>query len=189
MEEQKSPTWLRIVDIIFGVVSIMASVGVLSYRELTISTLVMVLSVVLLIIGFARLLSGLFSKDLSDSLRAINVGTGMFALLLAGVTIFYPQLATQMVIVLLAFALLINGLARAVIGTFARIFPSWFRGLLVLVGLFTIVLSFVVLISPEVGSVTLIYLLSISFLINGATRIVSGITGKRKKQPNQTIHD
>ncbi|MFB0501891.1 MAG: hypothetical protein ACETVP_05415 [Candidatus Bathyarchaeia archaeon] len=80
---------------------------------------------------------------------------------------------------LLSFALLIHGIARVVVGGFAKVFPSWLRGLLVVVGLLTIVLSVTVFISSAVGFLTLVLILSITFLLNGIARIVSGITGIR----------
>ena len=80
---------------------------------------------------------------------------------------------------LLSFALLIHGIARVVIGGFANVFPRWLRGLLVVVGLLTIVLSVIVFISSALGFLTLIFILSISFLLNGLARIVSGTTGIR----------
>jgi uncharacterized membrane protein HdeD (DUF308 family) len=75
--------------------------------------------------------------------------------------------------------LLIHGIARVVIGGFAKVFSSWLRGLLVVFGLLTIVLSVLVFISPALGFLTLVIILSITFLLNGIARIVSGITGIR----------
>ena len=177
MSERKAPGWLRALDILFGLIAIILAVVVLAYQELAILTLIFVLSIALLIIGIARVIIGLSAKYLSDGLRALNVGTGILAFVLAIVALFYPELATQMLIYLLSFALLVIGIARLVIGGFAKVLPSWLRGLLVAVGLLTIVLSVVVFISPTMGEVTLVFLLSISFLLNGIARIGSGITG------------
>lgn len=179
MSETKAPGWLRSLDIVFGLIGIILSVVVLVYQELAILTLIFVLSIALLIIGIARVIIGISAKYLSDGLRTLNVGTGILALVLAIVAMLYPELATQMLIYLLSFALLINGIVRLVIGGFAKVLPSWLRGLLVVVGLLTIVLSVVVFISPALGELTLILLLSINFLLNGIARIISGITGTR----------
>lgn len=179
MSEIKAPGWLRAIDIVFGVIAILLSVVVLLYSELAILTLILILSITLLVIGIARLLVGIFAKYLSDGLRAINVGAGILALVLAIVAIIYPQLTTQVLIYLLSFALLIHGIVRVVIGGFAKVLPNWLQGLLVVIGLLTIALSVVVFISPEFGFLTLIFLLSIGFLLNGMARIISGITGIR----------
>jgi len=67
--------------------------------------------------------------------------TGILALVLAIMIMFYAKLATEMLIYLLSFALLLNGIVRVVIGGFAKVFPGWLRGKLVVVGLLTIFLS------------------------------------------------
>ncbi len=179
MSEMKAPGWLRALDIVFGLIAIILSIVVLTYQELAILTLIFILSIALLIIGIARVLGGIFANYLSDGLQAINVGTGILALVLAIVAILYPQLATQVLIYLLSFALLISGIARIVVSGFANLLPCWLRGLLVVVGLLAIVLSVVVFISPALGFLTLVWLLSIGFLLSGITRIISGITGTR----------
>jgi uncharacterized membrane protein HdeD (DUF308 family) len=152
---------------------------VLAYPKLAILTLILILSIALLVIGIARVFGGIFAKYLSDGLRAVNLIVGMLALLLGTVAILYPQFATQMLIYLLSFSLMLNGIARAVIGGFAQLFPRWLRGLLLAVGLITITLSFVVAVFPAFGFLTLVFILSITFLLNGIARIISGITGFR----------
>ncbi|MDH5267070.1 MAG: DUF308 domain-containing protein [Candidatus Bathyarchaeota archaeon] len=179
MSEIKAPGWLRALDIVFGLIAIIASIVVLGYQQLAILTLILVLSIVLLVIGIARIIIGISAKYLSDGLRAINVGTGILSLVIAIVTMLYPQLATQVLIYLLSFALLIHGIARIVIGGFAKVFPSWLRGLLVVVGILTIVLSVIVLVSPGFGFLTLVLILSFTFLLNGIARIVSGVMSIR----------
>jgi uncharacterized membrane protein HdeD (DUF308 family) len=49
----------------------------------------------------------------------------------------------------------------------------------VVVGLLTIALSVAVFIFPEVGFLTLVFILLFVFLLNGIARIASGITGTR----------
>ncbi len=179
MSRMRAPGWFRALDAVFGLIAIILSVVVLAYPELAILTLILILSVGLLVIGIARIFGGIFAKYLPDGLRIINVGVGALAVILAIVAILYPQLAAQMLIYLLSFALMLNGIARVVIAGFVKAFPGWFRGLLLLVGALTIVLSVVVVISPAFGFLTLVFMLSIAFLLNGIARILSGITGIR----------
>ncbi len=112
-------------------------------------------------------------------MRAVNVGAGLLACVLAVVALLYPQLATQVLIYLLSFALLLNGIARVVVGGFGDALPGWLRGLLVIIGLLTIIVSVVVFLYPALGFLTLVFLLSIAFMLNGIARIASGITGIR----------
>jgi len=180
VSEMKAPSWLRALDILLGLIAVILSIMVLVYQELTILTLIFVLSITLLIIGIARIFSGIFAVYLSNGLRAVHAGTGILAVALAIVAMLYTGLATQVLIYLLSFALLINGIARIVIGGFARVFPSWLRGSLVVVGLLTIVLSVFVFVSPGPGFLALVLILSFMFLFNGIARIVQGITGTQE---------
>lgn len=58
--------------------------------------------------------------------------------------------------------------------------PGWLRALDVIFGLIAIILSIVVLAYPELAILTLIFVLSFVFLLNGIARIASGITGTRR---------
>ena len=177
MSETKSPGWLRAFDIVFGLIAVVLSVVVLAYQELAILTMIFVLSIVLLVTGIARIFTGIFAKYLSDGIRAINLGIGIVAVALGLVALAYPNLTTQVLIYILSFVLLLNGVARLVIGGFGRAFPKWLRGFFAVVGIITIILSAVVFVYSEFGFLALILMLSFSFMFNGIARLVQGITG------------
>lgn len=185
MSEKKAPAWLRALDIVFGSIGIVLSLSVLLYPKPTILTLIFVLSIAALVVGIARIIIGASAKYLPDGLRAINVGAGILALVIALVAMSFPQLAVQVLIYLLSLVLLVHGIARIVTGGFARVFPSWLRGLHVVVGLLTIASSVVIFLFPGFGFLTLVFMLAIMFLVNGAARIISGITGIRRSEPSR----
>jgi uncharacterized membrane protein HdeD (DUF308 family) len=58
MSETKAPGWLRAFDVVFGLIAVILSVVVLAYQELAILTMILVLSVVLLVTGIARIFNG-----------------------------------------------------------------------------------------------------------------------------------
>ena len=142
--------------------------------------MIFVLSIVLLVTGIARILTGVFARYLSDGVRALNFGIGLVAMVLALVALLYTNLTTQVLIYILAFVLLLNGVARLVIGGFGKAFPKWLRAFFVVVGLLTIVLSVVVFVSSEFGFLALVLMLSFTFMFNGIARIVQGITGTKE---------
>lgn len=115
-------------------------------------------------------------------MRGINVGIGIIALILGAITLVYTDLTTQLLIYIISFALLLNGVARLVIGGFARVFPKWLRGFFMIVGLLAIGLFIVVFVYSEVGFLALVLLLSLMFMFNGIARIVQGITGTQKTE-------
>ena len=84
-------------------------------------------------------------------------------------------------IYILSFVLLLNGLARLVIGGLAKKFPKWLRGFIVVVGMLTILLAVVVFVSPGFGSFTLILMISFTFMFNGVARIIQGVTGTKEE--------
>ena len=177
MSETKSPNWLRAFDIVFGLIAVVLSVVVLAYQELAILTMILVLSIVLLVTGIARIFGGIFAKYLSGGIRAFNVGVGIVAIALGIVALVYPNLTEQVLIYIISFALLLNGVARLVIGGFGRAFPKWLRGFFAVVGIITIILAAVVFVYSEFGFLALILMLSFSFMFNGIARLVQGVTG------------
>ena len=182
MSETKAPGWLRAFDIIFGLIAVILSFVVLVYQELAILTLILVLSIVLLVTGIARIFTGIFAKYLSDAIRAVNVGIGIVAIALGIVALLYTDLTTQLLIYILSFALLLNGVARLVIGGFARAFPKWVRGFFSVIGILTIILAVVVFVYSELGFLALVLMLSFTFMFNGVARIIQGITGTQETE-------
>ena len=180
MFSNKAPRWLRTFDVIVGLLAVVLSGVILVYQELAILSMIFVLSTVLLFIGIARILTGIFGKHLSDLIRALNFVVGMIAMVLAIAALLYPNLTAQFLIYLLSSVLLLNGVARMAVGGFAKKFPTWLRGFLVAVGLLTIVISAVVFMSSDFGFLALILLLSFTFMFNGIARIIQGITGTQE---------
>jgi len=172
--------WLHAFDIVFGLIAVILSVVVLTYQELAILTMIFVLSIGLQVIGNARIISGILAKHFPDGIRTFNFGMGLVMSSLAVVALVYVDLTTQVLIYILSFILLLNGVARLVIGGFARTLPKWLRRFLVDVGVITIALSVVVFMAPSFGLLTLVLILSITFLFNGVARIVQGIKGTQK---------
>ncbi|MFX1564090.1 MAG: DUF308 domain-containing protein [Promethearchaeota archaeon] len=173
------PTWLRATDVILGIISIIAAILVLIFQTLAIQTLIIIIAIGLFLLGLARLLRGIFSKILSDPVRALNVAAGLIVLIAAAVTLLLPGLAVQLLIWILAFSLLIIGVMRLVIGGFTKEFPTWLRGLLIIIGIVTIIFSIAVFIFPTLGEFTLVILLSLALLSSGIGRIGKAVAGSR----------
>jgi uncharacterized membrane protein HdeD (DUF308 family) len=174
---EKAPNWLRTLDVIFGLIAVLLSVTVLVYPGLAILTLILILSLALLVLGIARISKGIFEKYLSDGFRAFNIIMGSLVLILGITVVVFPDFGTSLLITLLSVGLLFNGIGRIIIGGFVKVLPSWLRSLLVIIGLLTVVFSIAVLLLPNLGAVTLAYIVAISFLVNGIARIIEGING------------
>lgn len=179
MNEKKAPNWLRALNIVFGLICVLLSAVVLAYPGLDILTLILILSTALLVVGLGRIIVGVFAKYISIRLRTINVGAGLLEIAVTITTILYPQYITQTLIQLLSVALLVHGTTSAIVGRFAKTLPSLLRGLFVVVGLLSITLSVVALVSIPIGFLSLVYILSIGYLSNGIAEIILGITGTK----------
>lgn len=177
MSEEKIPNWLRALYIITGLVAVVLGIAVLLMPNVAVETLTFLLYFALLFIGTGRILIGALFKLLPRGLRIISIIAGLVLLGLAIMVLAYPYFAAAVLVSLLAFGLLTYGIARVIFGGFAKILPNWVRGLLVVGGVFTIILSIVVLAYPAVGLLTLVFLLSIGLTWSGIDAIITGATG------------
>jgi uncharacterized membrane protein HdeD (DUF308 family) len=179
MSEEKMPNWLRALYIIMGLVAVVLGIAVLLMPNVAIDTLIFLLYFALLFIGMGRILIGALFKRLPRGLRIISIIGG---LVLLGLSIMvlayqYPYFATAVLVSLLALGLLVHGITRVIIGATAKILANWVRGLLVAGGILNIILSIVVLAYPDVGLLTLTFLLSIGLTWSGIDAIIAGAEG------------
>jgi uncharacterized membrane protein HdeD (DUF308 family) len=186
----KSPSWLRVLQIGLGAISIILSIVILAFPGIAIYTIILMLSVVLLIIGIERIAIGIASSSPppspNKSSRFANIGLGALVIVLAIVVMSYPLHTAAFLIFLGAFALLFNGIARIVQGIANKNAPRWSRSFLVGVGALSIAVSALVMVHPiSIGVVLLALVISISLLINGIQMIASGIAGKQRYAKSQ----
>lgn len=175
MSEHKIPTWLRNANVIFGIITILVAILVIAQPGLTITILVVLIGVGLLLLGLARFLRGLFEIRLSNFLRFFNILTGLLILILALITLLFQALVVLILIWILAAALLVLGLARLLVGLLDNESPTWFRALLILVGLISLAVSFLLFLLPALGELTLVIFLAWVLILNGITRITNAI--------------
>ena len=164
-----------VVDVILGLIAVLFSLAALAYSEVVISTIIFLISIALFALGAPRIVSGIFLTDLPNGLRVLNVVIGSIALVVSTISLLFPDLTTQVLIFLLAFGLLLIGVVRLVVGLFFSLFFKWIRLLFVISGCFTIFVASIAFIFPELGYFALVWLFSVSLLVNGIIRIIQGI--------------
>src|SRR6187397_2518631 len=142
MEELKSPGWIRGAQIGLGAVAVILSIFILINPSLaTVS--------ILLIVGIEQVILGLFVKQKS---RFVSIGLGVLVIILSSILIAYPKGTTALLIYILAFALLFNGVSRLIHGWRDRLRRGWSRGFRIGVGALEIGLSIAILVSPNIGA-------------------------------------
>ena len=111
MKESESKThgWMRVAQIVLGALAIIVSLIILAYPGLTTITLVYFVSLLFFIVGIEKIITGIFFKSKS---RVASIILGVIVLILAGLALAFPVGATFVLILVVAFALLFDGIAR-----------------------------------------------------------------------------
>ena len=176
MEELKSPGWIRGVQIGLGAVAVILSIFILINPSLATVSIVLIASIILLIVGIEQVILGLLVKQKS---RFVSIGLGVLVIILSSILIAYPKGTTALLIYILAFALLFNGVSRLIHGWRDRLRRGWSRGFRIGVGALEIGLSIAILVSPNIGATLVGILIAIALLIAGIQIIIAGIFGRR----------
>jgi uncharacterized membrane protein HdeD (DUF308 family) len=174
------PTWVRGLDTITGVISVVVGFWIIFDIALAQLTILYLLSFSLLLIGITRIVkvATTSDEDMKRASRVFNATAGVIGIIAAAYVFMFPLFTILLSIAFLAVALLVGGIARIYIGAVESHLPSWSRGLLLIVGLLTIVISMMAIIFPGYGFVVLVLYIAITLIINGFTRLISGITGR-----------
>ncbi len=167
-DEKKSSMWLRLVEIIAGIIIIALGVFVIANPSLATITLVFFLGVALIILGVTCFIR-VFANGIAGWQRLLNLILSALTIILAAFVIANPLIyGSSLLVVLLGLALLFAGIASAARGAAGGI----------VVGILGIILGFVVIVFPGLGLATLVFLLAVFLLVFGFESIVSGIMGR-----------
>ena len=172
---EKQKAWLRILEIILGIIVLILAGYVLAYPGIAILTLVFVLGVGLIVLGITRIAAA-FASGISSGMRVLSLIIGVLAIILAIYVVAYPAAGALTLIFLLAFGLLLSGMEAIAVG--GSIGSKASKAASIVLGVIGIILAFIVLFYPGVALGTLVLLLAISFVILGIEAIVSGILGR-----------
>ena len=178
MYAQKSPDWLRAVQIGLGAVTIALSIFALAFPAIAYISVVWILSIVLFFVGIEQIIAGIFSPRRS---RWSSIGLGILVIIFAAIAMSFPVAAALTIIIFIGIAFLINGIARIIEG-FSGKHSGISRAFLVGVGIMAVALSVAVLISPFFGATLAGIIIGIGLLITGVQMIFTGIQGRRRVQ-------
>jgi uncharacterized membrane protein HdeD (DUF308 family) len=171
------PNWLRITNIVLGIITIIIAFLAIVLPGLALYTLILFISLGLFLLGSARILRAVFREGLSQFLRFLNGIAGIIILILSVSVLILQTLVMLFLVWILSAAFLVLGLVRILVGIMDKELLAWVRTLLVIVGLLTIGLSFLIFLQPALGELTLIIFLAWALVLNGITRIAYAIVG------------
>ncbi len=107
--------------------------------------------------------------------RALEVLGGVIVIAIAIFALADPQFTTQTLVILIAAGLIIGGLFKISVGTFATVLPSALRSLNVTGGVIAFVLGIAALLELQAAVATLIGILAVALLLVGAVEIGIGV--------------
>jgi uncharacterized membrane protein HdeD (DUF308 family) len=168
MADQKAPMWLRILEIIGGIIVLVLGAYAIVYPGAAIATLILFLMVGLIVLGIVSFIR-VFASGISGWRRLLNLILSVLVIIIAAYIIAYPVIyGTLTLVYLLGLALIFAGFASIARGT-----PG-----MIVVGVISIILGFAVVIYPPLGLVLAVILFAAALIIFGLEAIVSGIMGR-----------
>ena len=178
MSLEEYPKGARALDILIGFVIVFLGAWVILDPSIVEPTLIFLLSVGLVFIGFTRIGKGILISDLKTSTRSIKIITGLCAIILAIGALYFSDLAVEFLLALLTFGIMLLGLARIAVGYLEDGLKRTTRTFFIIGGGLVFLFGFIAAIFPSLGLFTLRIILGITFLILGSIRIASGATGE-----------
>jgi uncharacterized membrane protein HdeD (DUF308 family) len=165
--ENKTSMWVRIAEIIGGIIVIVLGGYVLAYPGVALATLAAFLAIALIILGILSFVR-IFDHGITGWQRLLNLILAIIEIAIAAMIIGNVLLGIFTIIFLLGLGLLFAGLAAASRGTAGSI----------VVGILGIIAGFIVIINPVIGGLTMVALTSVFLIIFGLELLVSGFLAR-----------
>ncbi|MGD6850625.1 MAG: DUF308 domain-containing protein [Candidatus Bathyarchaeia archaeon] len=179
MTETRSSSGYRALEIILGIIALVAGFLALFYPAAVIVTLVVFFGIIIFIIGIFRLATAGSSSWLPGGSRGTNAAIGIILIIIGLLILFFPLLATATIAILLGIGLLIYGIGRIIVGVGAHNMNGGVRGLLIVLGILIAIFGFIVIFFPVLGVWTYAFFVSIAFILIGIDALAAGAAGTR----------
>lgn len=183
MDEKAARRRFKSSNILIGLLMVLLSIVAIMYPDATNISVAFLLSVVLMITGISRIVNASSDEKLSNVKAIGRFISGAFALIISVVAMLLIisdwDTARDLWYLLVAVALLIIGIIRIVLGIQSKKFDNWFRILVIIIGILTVILSILVLLIPDLGGDIVVIMISLSLLVNGVVRVILGIIGPK----------
>jgi uncharacterized membrane protein HdeD (DUF308 family) len=167
MAEQKTSMWVRILEIIAGIIVIALGAWAWLNPIATVLTLEALLAIALIILGILSFVR-VFEHGISGWQRLLNLILSIIEIVIAAMILGNVLLGFFTIVFLLGLALLFAGLASASRGT-----PGG-----IIVGIIGIIAGFIVIINPVIGGWTMVAIAGLIVIIFGLELLVSGFLGR-----------
>jgi uncharacterized membrane protein HdeD (DUF308 family) len=175
------PYWFRVVEVIFGFLTVVISAIIITNPDYGAKNLVPLLSLALIFNAARMVVSGGAWRRLKSFEGLGLLGGGVTALALVIAVLFVPGLSLRTLIFLLAVSVTIQGLGR-MLHSMGRGLPRLLRGPSLTTGIAMVVLATIIELVQSVALLTLVELLALIVLVSGAEAIISGLGPTNPRQ-------
>ena len=179
--EVKSPSWVRALQIGFGIIAIVLSSVAIIFPIITILTTLTIAAIIMFLFGIESVIAGIFIFKRS---RAAHIGLGILVIILATIVMAYPLGAAVFLTALAGVTLLFSGIAGIVAGLFGmgqrpNNTPSMGERIFsIAAGAVAVGLSIMIIASPLFGLALAAIVIGIGILIYGIRLVVTGVVGR-----------
>lgn len=181
---EKSPTWLRIAQVVLGVIAVALSGMVLANPDVTTLFFVTLLAISLIMVGISKIIEGALVKQLSKGTRIISVVIGIISIAGGFFSLANPIASVLTIIFIITIFILIHGVGLVANGIVSKNERKSSRIANIVIGGIVIALSAILYAYPGLAVVLMVMFVSIGLLLHGIGSIISGITGNRRITKN-----
>jgi uncharacterized membrane protein HdeD (DUF308 family) len=178
------PTWVRALDVIFGIIAMILGIIILTSAAfpagfLTELLLIWFVGIALILFGLVTFIRGFIMKGLSAAARFLYIIGGIIIIVLGALAFTAPLLTELLIILLMAIAVFIYGVILIIRGLLDTEAKGGRRFLAFIIGLFLIGISIPAMIYWTTWGVALLLIfLGITLIIWGLFRILIGLTAE-----------
>lgn len=171
--------WWQI--LLIGVIIFISGIDALIWTSMFIDILLTLFGILALAVGFIMIA---FSFSVKQELiyRFPIFFTGLLSLIVASIAILFPGFLASTFIIIMAILAIINSVLLIIVG--CSLSDEWKTNLaIVLCGMVTLFLSFLMALFPALTAVILVKIWGIYAMVTGGISIVAGIQMKRTANP------
>ncbi len=174
--KKRQPAWLRVAEIIAGIIVLILAVYVILNPNVAISLLRLILGIGLIILGLSLLVSGAGARTARMGGRVLTVILGIIVIALGVAAIVYTNFGSDLLLIIFAVGLLLNSIGRIAFAGYAAGagLPSWLRGSSMILGIIALIIAILVIVFPSLGFGLLVLLVALALLLLGIELVVAG---------------
>ena len=187
---EKSPKWIRALQIGIGAIAIGLSISAIIFPVFAVAATFTVAAIILLLFGIEQVVAGVFLHKRS---RLTHIGLGILVIILSSLVMVYPLASATLVVFLAAIALLFSGVSSIIAGlrggkseeekvggrsTTSR----GSRALSIGAGALAVALSIAIMVTPVFGIALAGIVIGIALLVYGIRLVVTGTSGRKGEE-------